>query len=332
MATMRQIAEIAGVSASTVSRVINKNTPVKESARNKVLAAICKLENEGSQPLACKGNVGIVLPTVSAIDLASHPSLYTAVFSFIETISARSLGNTTILLDDCPSLIQLRPKELRGYLILGTSDTQEQQLLPLLMQIGLPFVFINRLMDNPHASYVNIDDTQATELAVNHLLELGHRHIAFLGGNPDFPNTCIRCASYRKTLENAGIAYNESLVLCGDYSEQSGAEMAKRLLEQKKLPTAACAASDSIAIGFMRELTGRGLRVPEDISLIGFGNIAASNYIKPALTTISQNSREMGHIAALTLMQLMENPCIYNQHVLIRTSLVIRDSCCPPKR
>lgn len=331
MATMRQIAELAGVSASTVSRVINQNAPVKESARNKVLAAMHTLENRERERGSFRGKVGIVMPAQSALDLAAHPSLYTTVLSFIERLSREGLGNTTILLDDHLDFEKLRMGELSAFLILGTNDRQEAYLLPLMTRMGLPFVFINRLMGNLHASCVNIDDAQATELAVNHLLSLGHRRIAFLGGDPDFPNTRIRRNSYRNSLEAAGIGYDEALVLFGDYSEQAGVEMAQRLLLMDTLPTAACAASDSIAIGFMQELSRRGLRVPEDISVIGFGNIEASAYVSPALTTVSQNSREMGRIAALSLIQLMENPCVYSQQALIRTELVVRESCGAPR-
>lgn len=333
MATMRQIAKHAGVSPSTVSRVINKNAPVKEAARNKVLAAIRQLEaGDVLKEKGMSGNVGIVLPTSSARNLAAHPSLYATVLSFIDTLSSHSIGNTTILLDEHTDFAALRPKEVCGYLILGTNDRQEEHLLPLMMQSGLPFVFINRLMGNLHVSCVNIDDAQATELAVNHLLELGHKRIAFIGGNENFPNTKIRCSSYKRVLTAAGIGFEKELVLYGDYSEQSGAEMADRLLLLNQFPTAVCAASDSIAIGFMQRLSERGVSVPEDVSIIGFGNIEASAYISPALSTIAQNSLEMGRIAALTLMQLMDNSCIYSQQVLIRTALVIRDSCCPPRK
>lgn len=333
MATMRQIAKHAGVSPSTVSRVINKNAPVKEAARNKVLAAIRQLEAGDIMKGKCvKGNVGIVLPTSSARNLATHPSLYATVLSFIDTVSSHSIGNTTILLDEHTDLASLHPEEVCGYLILGTNDHEEENLLPLMSESGLPFVFINRLMGNLHASCVNIDDAQATELAVNYLLGLGHKRIAFLGGNENFPNTKIRCASYKHTITDAGVAFDEELVLYGDYSEQSGAEMADRLLTLSKLPTAVCAASDSIAIGFMHRLSERGINVPEDISVIGFGNIEASAYISPALSTIAQNSMEMGRIAALTLIQLMENSCIYSQQVLIRTALVVRESCSPPRK
>lgn len=330
MATVRQIAELSGVSPSTVCRVINGNTPVKESTRNKVLAAIQQLDSSvenNSHPF--EGNVGIIMPTSSALNLASHPSLYTAVIGFIETIGSYSIGNTTILLDEQSGVCTPCSNKICGYLILGTNDQQEEKLMSTLSASGVPFVFINRQMGNRQVSCVNIDDAQATSIAVNYLLELGHKKIAFIGGNQDFPNTKLRYSSYIHTLESAGIQPESSYVFFGDYSEQSGKEMADKLLLLKDLPTAACVSSDSIAIGFMHRLSESGIRVPEDMSIIGFGDIEASSYISPALTTIAQNSREMGRVAALVLLQLMKNPCICSQQVLIRTSLVVRDSCSP---
>ena len=333
MATMRKIAQLAGVSPSTVSRVINGNVPVKEAARNKVLAAIQRLElAESRDGSMTKGNVGIIMPSSSAVNLAAHPSLYTTVLSFIETISSRSLGNTTILLDDFFSPERLNSADLLGYLILGTSNAQEEYLLPMLTACGRPFVFINRLMGNVHASCVNIDDAQATEVAVNYLLSLGHKKIAFIGGDQDFPNTRIRYSSYKRTMEFAGLTVRSDYVFYGNYSEESGAQMAERVMQLDLLPTAACIASDSIAIGFIHRLAEFGIKVPDDMSIVGFGNIEASSYVTPALTTISQNSREIGHIAALTLIQHIDNPCIYSQQVLIRTALVIRNSCAAAKK
>ena len=163
MATVREIASLAGVSPSTVSRVINGNVPVKESARNKVLLAIQRLdEQDGRAEPRLRGEVGIVMPVSSAMNLAEHPSLYSTVLSFIETVSAHELGNTTILLDEHSQPQDLRPQSVCGYLVLGTSEEQEGRLLEMLTSFGKPFIFINRLMDNKLASCINIDDEQAT--------------------------------------------------------------------------------------------------------------------------------------------------------------------------
>lgn len=328
MATVRQIAELSGVSPSTVCRVINGNAPVKQSTRNKVLAAIHKLESASKNDNEVfSSNVGIIMPTSSALNLAAHPSLYTTVLSFIETISSHFIGNTTILMDESLGFKDYDSANICGYLILGTSDQQEHDLMPILQKKKLPFVFVNRLMGNKQVSCVNIDDVQATEIAVNYLISLGHKKIAFIGGDQNFPNTKLRYSSYLNTLNTSGIIPDRRYALFGSYSEQSGAELADRLLALPELPTAACVSSDSIAIGFMQKLLSKGLKIPEDISIVGFGNIEASSYVSPALTTISQNSQEMGRVAALVLLQLIENKYICSQQVLIRTSLIVRDSC-----
>ena len=123
MATVREIASLAGVSPSTVSRVINGNVPVKESARNKVLLAIQRLDEQGGRTEPrLRGEVGIVMPVSSAMNLAEHHSLYSTVLSFIETVSAHELGNTTILLDEHSQPQNLRTQSVCGYLVLGTSE------------------------------------------------------------------------------------------------------------------------------------------------------------------------------------------------------------------
>ena len=332
MATVREIAELAGVSPSTVSRVINGNVPVKDKARNKVLSAMQRLDKAADlERNVYSGEIGIIMPTSSAKELAAHPSLYTVMLSFIETISQKQIGNTTILIDERSDMMEVVSHNVSGYLIIGTSEKQEEKLLPVLLEKGLPFIFINRMMGNKHASCVNIDDEQATEIAMKYLLSLGHREIAFIGGNPGYNNTKLRYKSYINTLVGAGIQPNEDYVIFGEYSEKSGEELGRQFLNLKKKPTAACVASDPIAIGFMRYLKKRGIKIPEDVSVIGFGNVEASSYVTPPLTTILQDSRAMGRVAALTMIQMLENPVICRQQILLRTELVIRDSCTKPR-
>ena len=330
MATIREIAELAGVSPATVSRVMNGNVPVRENARNKVLSAIRRIENQSrvmsDSPLSRR--VGIIMPATSAINLPGHPSLYSIVISFIEALNSRHIGNTTIVLDGKSSIEDL-VQRADAYLVLGTSEEQEEKLLPWLLGQSSPFMFINRQVDNKHASSINIDDEQATEIAVNYLLGLGHKKIAFIGGNQNYRNTRLRYKSYNLSLSKVGIEPDEKYVLYGEYAEASGYEMGARLLAMKDRPTAACVASDSIAIGLMRYLTEQGLSLPEDFSVIGFGNVEAAEYVSPPLTTISQNSFDMGHIAASALLQMMENPSISRQQIRLKTELVVRNSCAP---
>lgn len=331
MATFREIATLAGVSPSTVSRVINGNVPVRENARNRVLHAMKKLELQSLKESAhtSSRNVGIIMPAVSASNLPRHPSLYSTVLSFIEGLSSYNIGNTTIVLDENDNSITdvFKNRYMSAYLILGTSEEQESLLLKYLSEKKVPFLFINRLLDDKHASSVNIDDEQATEIAVNHLIELGHRKIAFIGGNSNYKNTKRRFSSYVKTLQRNGLEVNTDYIFYGDFSEFTGYDMGKKILTLSERPTAACAASDSIAIGFINCMKDHGYSIPDDFSVIGFGNIEACEYIVPHLTTISQNAREMGHVAATALIQMMDNPVICRQQILINTELIVRNSC-----
>lgn len=329
MATVREIAALAGVSPSTVSRVINGTAPVKDSLRNKVFSAIQRLDNleRSNAEEGIHGTVGIIMPTASAMKLAEHPSLYTIVLSFISVLSNHGVGNTMIPLES--SMTGLASHGIDGYLILGTSEDQENRLLTILNDSGKPYIFVNRFMGNKHASYINFDEEQAIEIAVNHLLELGHREIAFIGGNPDYRNTKLRHMSYVNTLRKAGIEPDPELALYGEYSERSGEELGCELLMLGKRPSAACVASDPIAIGLMRYLSQHGMKLPQDLSVIGFGDIDACEYVTPSLTTISQNSREIGSVAADALLQMMKNPIICRQQILLHTKLVVRNSCAP---
>lgn len=329
MPTVREIAEIAGVSASTVSRVLNGNVPVKDNARNKVLFAIRRLEAQAlsNSSHSYERNVGIIMPAVSAANLSSHPSLYSSVLSFIKVLTAGNIGNTTIILEDdsLSNISEYRP--MSAYLILGTNEEQDKQLLPFLNSKRVPFIFINRLAGNESVSSVRIDDEQATEIAVRHLIGLGHRKIAFAGGNPDYQNTKLRHSSFIRTLSANGIAPDPDYIVSGEYAEESGYKMGKQLFGLKNRPTAVCAASDTIAIGIIRYIKDIGYSVPEDLSVIGFGNIEASEYIFPHLTTISQNAYEMGEITAHALIMMMNNPAVLRQEILIKTELIVRDSC-----
>lgn len=328
MATVREIAKLAGVSPSTVSRVLNDTAPVGEKARNKVLSAIHRLNGQQKNSSGAFANrtIGIIIPSASGANLAGHPALYTIIIRFIEVLNEHQIGNTMILLDENTSLDK---KELAvdAYLAVGTSEAQEASLLPMLIDRKVPFMFINRQIEHKNVSFIHVDDEQATEIAVNYLLKLGHKKIAFVGGNKDYRNTKLRYSSYAKTLRAVGIEPDEKHVIYGEYSELSGYEMIQKIISLDNPPTAACAASDSIAIGCMRYLKEQGYNLPQDFSIIGFGNIEAAEYVTPSLTTISQNSDDMGRIAGNALIQMLNNPTICRQEILIRSELVVRGSC-----
>jgi DNA-binding LacI/PurR family transcriptional regulator len=202
--------------------------------------------------------------------------------------------------------------------------------VPLLSEAGLPSLLINRQAKDLHTSSVNVDDTAATMDATEHLISLGHQNIAFIGGNKNFQNTKHRLLGYQIAMERHNLPLENDHILFGEFSEFSGYQQGKTILNMLHRPTAAICASDPLAIGCMRALTEGGLRLPDDFAVIGFGNIEASKYVTPSLSTVSQPSQEMGAIAAATLIQMLENPIILSQKVRLKTNLVLRDSSGSP--
>ena len=154
--------------------------------------------------------------------------------------------------------------------------------------------------------------------------------LAFIGGNKNFQNTKHRLLGYQIAMERHNLPLENDHILFGEFSEFSGYQQGKTILNMLHRPTAAICASDPLAIGCMRALTEGGLRLPDDFAVIGFGNIEASKYVTPSLSTVSQPSQEMGAIAAATLIQMLENPIILSQKVRLKTNLVLRDSSGSP--
>ena len=329
-ATMREIAKVAGVSLSTVFRVLNSDVPVSPTTRAKVIAAQQILQNKkavNSTDASIRHSVGIVMPTYSAEDLSAHPSMFTIITSFVEELSTHAIANTTIVYDEhqmSPQDLLTSPKD--GYLIIGTSEEQERSIVPVLSNSGIPCVLINRHATFSHVGSVHIDDVTATTDATEYLISLGHRNIAFIGGNKNFQNTKRRLLGYQLALEKHSIPLRSSNIFFGEYSEISGYQKGKDLLSLPERPTAGIFASDPLAIGCMRYLSENGLHLPDDFAVIGFGNIDACQYITPTLSTVSQPSRETGIVAANVLVQMIEKPIICSQQVRLKTDLVIRDS------
>lgn len=328
--TMREIAKAAGVSLTTVFRVLNSDVPVSPNTRTKVIAAQQLLQNR-SKLSSAEGSghfsVGVIIPAHSAEDLGAHPSIFTILTSFLEELSSRSIANTTIVYDEhsmTPQRLLNSPAD--GYLTIGTSEEQESTIVPMLSDAGIPCVLINRNADFPRVGSVHLDDADATADATEYLISLGHRDIAFIGGNKNFQNTRRRLMGYQMALEKHGLIFDSSKVLFGEYNELSGYRKGMELLAMSERPSAGIFASDPLAIGCMRALSDNGLHLPEDFAVIGFGDIEASQYVSPSLSTVAQPSREIGIVAADMLIQMMERPLICSQQLRIKTELVIRES------
>jgi LacI family transcriptional regulator len=200
----------------------------------------------------------------------------------------------------------------------------------LLAALGLPVVHVDPAnpLDDATVSVGSTNFSGGVQ-ATRHLLELGHRRIAFAGGAPTFQPSAERLQGYLSALRAAGVAADETLVRARAHTFEAGVAMADDLLALPDPPTAVFAASDSIALGVLASAQRHGLRVPDDLSVVGFDDTSAAVSSAPALTTVRQPVVEMGRVALRTVLQLARGEAVDAHHVQLSTTLVVRESTAP---
>lgn len=308
--TIQDIARLAGVSKATVSRVINQKANVDPATRERVLRII----NE-------KGFV----PSITASGLAGGKSRLIGVLSppltwpFVPEIM-RGVAEVMDASSYEIVLYSINPQRSHGDAldrIIGMRLTsgllvilpgQLTRHLTDLRDHGLPIVVIDDqgpLIDLP---WVGIDNRKSAYQATRHLIELGHRRIAHIEGPPDFRVTIERRGGYKQALLEAGITPDPRLMLSGNFVLEGGQDCAETLfsLDAGERPTAIFSANDYMAYGVMEAATRRGIRIPEDLALVGFDDTLLSAYIKPTLTTVSQPFYEMGNTAVELLLSYVD--------------------------
>lgn len=328
MSTVRKIAALAGVSPSTVSRVLTNSTPVNDSTRQKVLSAIETLNAPAAEmPRLKDRTVGIIMPASTVSDPNGHQSLFTIIASFVETLSSHGIANTTLVYDEqAVSPTSILSPALDGYMIIGTRSSQEQCLLSALAQMDVPHVLINRQAVNNKLVCICFDEESSSCAAVEHFISLGHRNIAYVGGEVDFQNTRRRFEGYRRALENHNIPLQNKYVLYGQFSELSGYKIGRDILELSPRPSAIFFASDAIAVGCMRYFSEQSVNVPDDIAIIGFGNTEMCRHVLPSMSTISQPDKEVGCVAADMISHMWQSEEISHADIYMQTKLILRAS------
>lgn len=332
---LEDIAAKAGVSRSTVSRVINGEPYVSEKTRTRVLAVI---EQEGFTPnpgarmlVTQRTNViGVVIPqlpsTVFGDDAAYFPLLLQGA-----TEAANERNYAVLLWLGLPNESEqeycrrVTRNRLMDGMVIG-SVFHNTPLVSQLLKQNVLFVQIERSVEHPEeVNYVSIDNTKAAQTAVDHLIIHGRKRIGMISGTFDIPDMLDRFEGYRSALRNAGIAYDASLVVQGHYTARSGYVATKALLEKKV--DAIFAATDLMAVGAYQAIRDTNLRIPDDIAVVGFDDIPQASQLTPQLTTVRQHTRQRGARAANLLIDLVEGVLTPPQQILLPTQLVIRESC-----
>jgi len=332
--TIREIAELAGVSIATVSRAINGRDDVSTETRELVQRVVRErgyTANRSARSLS-GGRTGLIGATV--------PMVHYPYFSQLVGGAAEALYEQDMRLVLCPTMHEHeREVSLLERLMHGTTDgaviilpEESSEELEALLDHGYRFVVIDPMMPlNERVPAVSAAHASGADLAMKHLLSIGHTRIAAITGPRGVKATEDRRRGYYAALATAGLIPDPQLEVEGNFEISGGISAAKQLLDLPVRPTAIFAFNDNMAIGAMQTARARGVRVPEDVSIVGFDDLEEAAIVTPALTTIRQPLAEMGRIAISLLMRLLENQRLEALHVELGTRLVVRDSTAPPR-
>lgn len=334
MTTIVDVANLAEVSTATVSRVINNTGKVKTSTRKKVLDAIKKLNftpNINAQILQSKQSriIGMVFPDASSIyfgEIIRGISNYVNQFGYQIII-----GSAHDEEEEMKTVSRfLNGRSVDGLVIMAPSS-QNDDLFNLPIRHGTPVVFISVPPEKAGTTTIVLDNFKMSVKITNHLINLGHCRIAFIHGSPHNYDSQCRYSGYIKALEDNSIEVNPIYSIEGYFTEDSGYQACLKLLEVMPRPTAIFAANDAMAIGAIEAVKDYGLKVPEDIAIVGFDDISTSQYITPALTTVRVPLYKLGQVAGKTILQkinsISENQIAVTEQIMIPLELVIRESC-----
>ncbi len=212
-----------------------------------------------------------------------------------------------------------------GFILSGPRSDDEA--LRSLHEEGFPIVLMGRLPD-VDIPFVDVDNVRAAYGAVEHLIRLGHTRIGMITNGPlHYTASADRLEGYRRALNDHALPYDPDLVVYGAFREESGQVAMDHLLEREDPPSAVFVASDAVALGALVSIRRHGLRVPDDIALVGFDDIPLAAYVNPPLTTVRLPARRLGEEAARLLVALVEGREVESTHILLDTTLVVRASC-----
>lgn len=332
--TLEEVAKLAGVSRSTVSRVINNHPNVRPEVRERVWRIIREV---GYQPHAAARSlatnrtqiIGMLIPE-SVTTLFTDPFFALLLRGATEACNSHQYQLILSLFTASTDRQEMYHRILRSNSLDGAivaSASLDDPLIPNLLHDRVPFISIGRYPDE-RVHYVDVDNIEGARMAVEHLIRLGHRRIATITGPLDMVAGQDRLTGYRQALEARGIPVEEELIVEGDFTESGGMAAMQRLLPAS--PSAVFVASDMMAIGALKALRQADLQVPHDVALVSFDDVPLASAIEPPLTTVRQPIERMGSMAVevlLSVLQTSPQEEAPTQRIVLPTELVIRASC-----
>ncbi|HVN92168.1 MAG TPA: LacI family DNA-binding transcriptional regulator [Terracidiphilus sp.] len=325
--SIKDIARLARVSHPTVSRAL-QNSPLVNRATAAKIRKIA--EAAGYRPSAvARGLVTRRTKTIGLVVTTVADPFAGAVACGVEQSAndhgyAVFLANSNANAEHERKMVQaLAERRVDGMIV--TSSRVGSDYLPMLAQLNVPMVLVNDQYPGEFVHSVMIANEDGSRAATTHLIQLGHRRIAYVGDRSGYQTETERLEGYKQALAGAGIEINPELAVHGDGRPDGAAEAMESLLKLAEPPTAVCCYNDMTALGAIRAIRARGLRVPEDISVTGFDDLFFAQYLEPPLTTVRQPMYRMGELAMENLLTLMSGKDSVAQ-VKVEAELIVRKS------
>jgi LacI family transcriptional regulator len=325
---MRNVAERAGVSVTSVSHVINGTRPVSDELRRRVLDAMGEL---GYRPNALARSlrrqkthtIGMIVPDsanpfFAEVARGIEDTCFEQGYSVILGNSDGDLGKELLYTN------VLAEKQVDGILFVAAGTSTEH--IRALQARRMPLVVVDRHIPSVDVDSVLTDNAHGGWLATHHLVELGHRRIGCIAGPSDVTPSADRITGYRQALHEGGIAVDEALIVKGDFQYESGYRAAHQLLAIDDPPTAVFTCNDLMAVGAISAALELRRQVPADLSVVGFDDVRLASFTNPPLTTVAQPKYEMGVMAATMLLERLQNRDMPPRQRLLDTSLLTRQS------
>jgi DNA-binding LacI/PurR family transcriptional regulator len=311
MATIKEVADLAGVAVGTVSHVITGSVPVSESLRRKVQAAIRELDyhpNHVARSLKTSKTrtLGIIVPDMT---IPYFPKLIRGAEA-----AARKRGYSLIAVNSDDDgerqrdlLSLLRSQRVEGILLVMAAAPTPVNQIARMLDAGVRIVCLDRIPDRVPVDSVSVEDTEAAEIGVNHLIELGNRRIAVVTGPQTLKNERQRLLGYKQAMDAAGLPIEEDLVWFGNLRAEDVAALCRERLATRRRPEAIFCTNGPTGLGALRALRDCGLRTPEDIAFVTVDELTVDDIFYPSITTVVQPAMEIGGRAAEILLDRIES-------------------------
>jgi LacI family transcriptional regulator len=332
MITMKEVAKKAGVSVATVSHVLNNTHFVSDKLKSIVQKTIKELDYSpdliaGSLRKRKTNTIGLIIPEnnnpffaelAMKIENTGFLSGYSVIICYTSYDFKKEISYLKVL----------KSKKVDGLIIVPS--TEDPTYINQLAENNLPVIVINRFLDKINTSMVYLNGYKGMFDMTKYILELGHKRISYIDRPYKLPHSVHRIKGFKDALKQHEIKFKQDMLLRTTFGIEGGVLGAKELLKKKTLPTAIICFNDLLAIGVMWELNRKKIRIPEDISVTGFDNIAYSGFTTPTLTTIHSPIEEMVKTSFSLLKEKIDkkNSSINNRNIILEPKLIVRESTC----